>query len=465
MNPLLLTEASSVLAALDSDEHEPLYVLFDSGVFEEFSAKPAIIDPVIASRDLDSITWLAESLSYPTTIAVIMPQGLVDCKLESAVQGAMLPSQSFAMSGFATVSGIMDPSHVFRLTPSDADIAESVADALEALTGAEWPSITKNRTNIGVSSWICRSKDARCAIALSDGHEVRPWKICTESELKNVETEALASWEIAGVDTFWRTTKNESWNAEDDLILEYARKSMGGTLRLKRVVMDALVANKELPGKLRTVSVSGNKMTIRVGKKTYWFTISRDSEGWVTGIQFDRPKGKESEIEFVKAAIAAAFKEASLHQVLEDACSEKQPKLVMLDYVLQDPSPTGHARRRTRMVEPYSFRRKYSKNRRYFYGWNVEEGGIRSYIVENIKGIRKTDIAFRPRFLVEIGVAKRLRSGIAYPIKRDVPATVSLSAVKRGHQRYELAGGRGKIIRRLGHSVAAPKPRTKTKKR
>jgi hypothetical protein len=461
----LLTEIRdpSIDGILDGIGTQPLYVLFDEKAYDLISQKAAMLDPVLATTDFDAASWLSEQLSYPIVMVRLSPDLVQNCKLESAVENIKQPEKSMAMSGFLVVSGgPFDPSKISRITPSEEDIVESIKDMLENMTQSVWPIVSKYGKNGITKSWLCESVDQKKAIVLSNRSEIRPWKIF-QGDPVEASVEALSCWNESSTLTFWNATNNDPWSPREEMILEYARKKTSSTMRLKRVVMDALLANEELPGKLRDVVVSGDKMTIKIGRKTYWFDVKRDEEGWVRSVDFERPKGKEEEVEFVKKAITDSFKEASLFQVMEDACSEKKPKLIMLDYILKDPSSKGAPRRKTRLVESYSFRRKYKYNRRYFYGWNVEEGGIRSYIVENIQGARKTDIPFKPRFLVEIGIGKRLREGIAYPIKRNVPETVSDSAVRRGHERYELSGGRGKIIKRLGQSVRSPKPKKKKK--
>jgi hypothetical protein len=55
---------------------------------------------------------------------------------------------------------------------------------------------------------------------------------------------------------------------------------------------------------------------------------------------------------------------------------------------------------RTRLVEPYSFRRSQPGDL-LFFGWNVPEGGIRAYRADRIAGVRVTNRPFAPRFAVE----------------------------------------------------------------
>lgn len=54
----------------------------------------------------------------------------------------------------------------------------------------------------------------------------------------------------------------------------------------------------------------------------------------------------------------------------------------------------------TRIVEPYSLRRS-SAGDLLFYGWKVADGEIRSYRVDRVQGVRVTNRAFSPRFIVE----------------------------------------------------------------
>jgi hypothetical protein len=452
MTNSLMTEASLAVEPLGSDDAPLTYVLLDVGAWEALSEGPSSIEAVLATTDLDAAHWLAEGLPRPTVVAAIRPEGMALCELGSAVDGEGGAARSVAASGFCSLSGVLDPSFVERLTPTDDDLAETIVDALGALTGRSWDAAARAGSRGKLSAWSCSSPTGDAAIVLSDGSELRPWRPCLPDKVAGMVPQALDSWEDAAAASFWSGRTDEAV-----MLTEYARRKTAGTARLKRVAMDALVSAEGLPGKLRDVSVSGDEMTIKVGRRTYWFDVDRDADGWVTGVRFSRPASREGEVAFVKEAISAAFKEASFKQALEDACSEAKPKLAMLDYVLQHPGPTGHPRRRTRLIEPYSYRRKSSTKRRYCYGWNVEEGGIRSYIVDNVKGARKTDRTFRPRFLVEIGAGRRLRAGIAQVVRKDLPATVSAAAVRRGHERFELAGGRGKIIRRLGHSVSTSK--------
>lgn len=55
---------------------------------------------------------------------------------------------------------------------------------------------------------------------------------------------------------------------------------------------------------------------------------------------------------------------------------------------------------RTRLVEPYSFRRSQPGDL-LFFGWNVPDGEIRSYRADRIAGVRVTNRPFVPRFAVE----------------------------------------------------------------
>ncbi len=55
---------------------------------------------------------------------------------------------------------------------------------------------------------------------------------------------------------------------------------------------------------------------------------------------------------------------------------------------------------RTRLVEPYSFRRSQAGDL-LFFGWNVPDSGIRAYRADGIAGIRVTNQPFSPRFAVE----------------------------------------------------------------
>jgi hypothetical protein len=55
---------------------------------------------------------------------------------------------------------------------------------------------------------------------------------------------------------------------------------------------------------------------------------------------------------------------------------------------------------RTRLVEPYSYRRSRAGDL-LLYGWNVTEGGVRAYRADRITGVRVTDRPFAPRYAVE----------------------------------------------------------------
>jgi predicted nucleotidyltransferase component of viral defense system len=55
---------------------------------------------------------------------------------------------------------------------------------------------------------------------------------------------------------------------------------------------------------------------------------------------------------------------------------------------------------KTRLVEPYSFRRSQPGDL-LFFGWNVPDGEIRSYRADRIAGVRVTNQPFAPRFVVE----------------------------------------------------------------
>jgi predicted nucleotidyltransferase component of viral defense system len=55
---------------------------------------------------------------------------------------------------------------------------------------------------------------------------------------------------------------------------------------------------------------------------------------------------------------------------------------------------------KTRLVEPYSFRRSQPGDL-LFFGWNVPDGEIRSYRADRIVGVRVTNQPFAPRFAVE----------------------------------------------------------------
>lgn len=241
----------------------------------------------------------------------------------------------------------------------------------------------------------------------------------------------------------------EDESSDTEMLQEGKRAQQASSLRLRRIVHDALSRSRTFRQFSKKVQIKGDEMTVKVGRKKYQFGIKRDENGWVK--EAVPVTGHGPKMKGVKKAVAESFRRAHFQQILEDASSGLIPRLVMLDYVRLNGG------RRTRLIEAYSYRYKPSKNRSYLYGWNVEEGGIRSYIVDRIKGARITEMKFDPRFMIEIG-KNDTQKGPAI-IDMSLKPVVSDAMVRRGHQRFELAGGRGKIIRRLGHSVERSKKR------
>lgn len=224
---------------------------------------------------------------------------------------------------------------------------------------------------------------------------------------------------------------------------EGKRAQQASSIRLRKIVHDALSRSRAFRNLSRRIKVQGDRMSVRIGKKEYQFDIGRDENGWVQNAV--PVKGHGIKMKGVKKAVEESFRRAHFQQVISDASTGDKQRLVMLDYVRLNGG------RRTRLIEAYSYRYKPSKNRSYLYGWNVEEGGIRSYIVDRIKGARITDKPFKPRFMVEVGLNATQKGPMI--IDKSLNPVVSDAMVRRGHERFELAGGRGKIIKRLGHSV------------
>lgn len=228
-----------------------------------------------------------------------------------------------------------------------------------------------------------------------------------------------------------------------ELLAEGRRASAASSHRLKRIVLDRLNKSRKFRKLAKRIKIVGDRMEVQAGGERHTFEVRRTADGWVTDVK--HVKGDKRKLAAVARHVRESFKGAHFQQVLEDACSGDRLRLVMLDYTRLDGG------RRTRLVEAYSYRFRPSTGRTYFYGWNVEEGGIRSYIVPQIHGARITDKTFEPRYLVEIGQNKT--TGGPLVVDRELEPVVTDAVIRRSHQRFELAGGRGKIIKRLGHSV------------
>lgn len=64
-------------------------------------------------------------------------------------------------------------------------------------------------------------------------------------------------------------------------------------------------------------------------------------------------------------------------------------------------------------VAPYSFRtrsfrtksgRRSKRSRRYFYGYDFDDGTIKAFVLSRIKGVRIMSKSFRPKWDIELGV-------------------------------------------------------------
>ena len=236
---------------------------------------------------------------------------------------------------------------------------------------------------------------------------------------------------------------------DDEVITEGKRASKASSERLKKIVLDRLNKSKAFRNHVKKVKVTGKKMEVHLGKEKHVFNIERNHDGWINGIE--HVEGNKRRLKNLTSHVGDSFQAAHFEQVIADSGTGDQPRLIMLDYTRLDGG------RRTRLVEAYSYRYRASTGRTYFYGWNVEEGGIRSYITSQIHGARITEKKFNPRFMIEVG--KNPTQDGPKIIDKKLPHVVTKAFVKRAHQRFELAGGRGKIVRRLGHSVTSSKPK------
>lgn len=69
-------------------------------------------------------------------------------------------------------------------------------------------------------------------------------------------------------------------------------------------------------------------------------------------------------------------------------------KTIIINYTEQDGSNEGD-----REIEPYSLREKNGIE--YFYGYDINKGGIRAFIVDSIEDVRITDNNYSPQWPVE----------------------------------------------------------------
>lgn len=67
---------------------------------------------------------------------------------------------------------------------------------------------------------------------------------------------------------------------------------------------------------------------------------------------------------------------------------------LLIDYTEKDASNEG-----LREVEPYSFRNKNGIE--YFFGYDIQKGGIRQFIISSINQIEITNNNYSPRWSVE----------------------------------------------------------------
>jgi predicted nucleotidyltransferase component of viral defense system len=65
----------------------------------------------------------------------------------------------------------------------------------------------------------------------------------------------------------------------------------------------------------------------------------------------------------------------------------------------------------TRLIEPYALRQSKAGNL-LVYAIKAETGEVRAYRVDRIEGVRVTDVAFTPRYAIELSVALPVRTGI-----------------------------------------------------
>ena len=449
----------------EEDISETLYFLVESDCFQEVVALPLILaDGIMVTNELEVIEALREHQGMSHRICYVNSKDLKSGDLQPLMAKYEHWRESVAETGFCRLELTNPDAPIYEVTPDSLDEGEMVQDLAAYWFGeGEWKAKAIKETS-DLIVWACINESgwAPTLVAASFRGVVFPFSAVPAGASSAAIEEQVALAEEFGyhssMEDFEKRLRDavlpvaEDFSFSGDGILtETLRPKMAASLRLKKLVTDLLTRDPEITGKVKEVSVSGDKLTAKVGRRTYIFDIQRDDTGWIQRVTFVWPKNRKQETASIEKKINQAFTDAQFAQVLSDACADQQPKLVMLDYVRQD---TGG--RRTRLVEPYSYRTKASTGRTYFYGWNVEEGGIRSYITDRIKGARKTDQDFKPRFLVEIGAAQRTKKKVQYRITKDTSPTVSKSVIRRAHERIYLKGWYSKIIKALGRSVASP---------
>jgi len=444
---------------------ESIYFLVEDDCFTEVASLPLILaHGVMATNELEAIEALREHQGMSHRICYVNSKDLKVGDLQPLLKKYEHWRESLAESGFCRLELTNPAAQIHEVTASAIDEGEMVQDLAAYWFGeGEWQAKMVQET-ADLLVWACVNESERAPIFIASSFRgtVFPFSALPAGSSETIIKEQVALAEEFGyrssMEDFEERLRNAVLPVSEDfgfsgtgILTETLRPKMAASLRLKKLVTDFLTRDPEITGKVKEVRVSGDKLTAKVGRRTYIFEIERDSNGWVMNVKFVWPKHRRQETAKIEKKINKAFSDAQFAQVLVDACAEKTPKLVMLDYVRIDNNG-----RRTRLVEPYSYRTKASTGRTYFYGWNVEEGGIRSYITDRIQGARKTDQTFKPRFLVEIGAAVRAKKKVQYRITKGTSPTVSKAVVRRAHERFDLKGGYGKIIKALGRSVATP---------
>lgn len=449
----------------EDDISETIYFLVEDGCLQEITSFPLILaDGIMATNELEAIEALREHQGMSHRICYVNSKDLKAGDLQPLQKKYEHWRESLAETGFCRLELTNPSAIIYEVTPDALDEGEMVQDLAAFWFGeGEWKATVAEKTT-DLLVWTCvnESDQAPIFIASSFRGTVFPFSAIPAGSSEAMIKEQVSLAEEYGyrssMEDFEKRLRDAVLPVSEDfvpsgegMLTETLRPKMAASLRLKKLVTDLLTRDSEITGKVKEVRVSGDKLTAKVGRRTYIFEIERESNGWIRNVKFIWPKHRKQETASIEKKINKAFSDAQFAQVLVDACSEKKPKLVMLDYVRID---TGG--RRTRLVEPYSYRTRASTGRTYFYGWNVEEGGIRSYITDRIKGARKTDKDFKPRFLVEIGAAQRAKKKVKYRITKGTSPTVSKAVVRRAHERFDLKGGYGKIIKALGRSVPSP---------
>lgn len=449
----------------EEDVSETFYFLVDDECLKEVTASPLILaEGVLVTNEMSAIETLREHQGMSSRICYINSSDLKPGDLQPVSKKHEHWRESMVDLGLCRLELTNPHAKIYEITAGVLDEGEMVEDLAAYWFGEGIWAASQASSDEDLLVWTCLNEDrgAPIFIASSFRGTVFPFSALPAGSSKAMIQDQVELAKEHGyrssMEDFEKRLRDavlpvlEDFEfAEGGIITENLRPKMAATVRLKKLVTDLLTRDPEAKGKIKEVTVSGDKLTTKVGRRTYIFEIERDDNGWIKNVKFIWPKHRKQETKSIEDKINSAFADAQFAQILIDACSEKNPKLVMLDYVRQD---TGG--RRTRLVEPYSYRTKASTGRTYFYGWNVEEGGIRSYITTRIKGARKTDKDFKPRFLVEIGAAERARKKVLHRVVKGTSPTVSKSVIKRAHERFDLKGGYGKIIKALGRAVVTP---------